>query len=100
MPSDYIKDLVDHKQRVAGYMQSAANDLFRRATVHDNSKYSLEEFEAYDEAFPELQKYAYGTQELKAVYQKIKPALTHHFEANDHHPVHLEDGVNQMNLIQ
>ncbi len=65
MPSDYVKDLVDHKQRVAGYMQLIANDLFRRATIHDNSKFSPEEFEAYEEAFPELQQYAYGTEEFK-----------------------------------
>ena len=100
MPSDYVKDLVDHKQRVAGYMQSVANDLFRRAAVHDNSKFSPEEFEAYDEAFPELQKYAYGSEELRAVYKKIKPALKHHFAANDHHPDHFENGIQQMNLIQ
>ncbi len=100
MPSDHIKDLVDHKQRVAGYMQSIANDLFRRAAIHDNSKFGPEEFEAYDEAFPELQKYAYGSPELKAVYQKIKPALKHHFEANDHHPEHFEQGVNEMSLVQ
>jgi len=100
MPSDYVKDLVDHKQRVAGYMQLIANDLFRRATIHDNSKFSPEEFEAYEEAFPELQQYAYGTEEFKAALQKIKPSIQHHYEANDHHPEHFEMGISQMHLIQ
>src|SRR5690242_1417241 len=36
MSSDYVKDLVDHKLRVAGYMQIVANELFRRAIMHDH----------------------------------------------------------------
>ncbi len=100
MPSDYIKDLVDHKQRVASYMQIIATDLILRACRHDNSKFSPEEFEAYEEAFPNLQKYAYGTPELRAELRKIKPAIQHHFQENDHHPEHFEAGVTGMNLVQ
>lgn len=100
MPSDYVKDLVDHKSRVAVHMQTVANDLFRRATVHDNSKFSPEEFEAYEEAFPELQEYAYGTEEFKAALNKIKPAIQHHYQVNDHHPEHFATGVNAMTLVQ
>lgn len=100
MPSDYVKDLVDHKQRVASYMQIVANDLFKRAAVHDNSKFSPEEYGPYDEAFPHLQKYAYGTEELRAELRKIKPAIAHHFQANDHHPEHFETGILGMDLIQ
>jgi hypothetical protein len=100
MPSDYVKDLVDHKQRVAKRMQIVANELFKRAANHDNSKFSEEEFEAYDGAFAELQKYAYGTEDFKAALNKIKPAIAHHYAVNDHHPEHFEQGVNQMNLIQ
>lgn len=100
MPSDYVKDVIDHKQRVAGYMQTIANDLFRRAYIHDNSKFSPEEFEAYEEAFPNLQKYAYGTEELRAELRKIKPAIQHHFKANDHHPEWHDQGVGGMSLVQ
>src|SRR6266487_1604582 len=100
MPSDYVKDLVDHKQRVAYYMQAVANDLFRRAAVHDNSKLSPEEFEAYDEAFPNFKKYAFGTEEMQAVYDRIRPALQHHFQANDHHVEHFEHGIDDMSLVQ
>lgn len=100
MPSDYIKDLVDHKRRVAGYMQVVANELFERAAIHDNSKFSEEEFEAYEEAFPGLQKYPYGSEEFKAELAKIQPAIEHHYATNDHHPEHFPDGVIGMNLIQ
>ena len=100
MPSDHVKYLIDHKQRVAGYMQIVANDLFKRATVHDNSKFSEEEFEAYEKAFPELQKHAYGSSEFKATLDTIKPAIQHHYAVNDHHPEFFEQGISQMNLIQ
>ncbi len=100
MPSDFVVDLVDHKRRVAGYMQIVANELFRRAAVHDNSKFSPEEFEPYDQAFPNFKKYAFGSEELKAVYESIRPALQHHFQENDHHPEHFEVGVNSMTLIE
>jgi hypothetical protein len=99
LPSDFTNDLVDHKRRVAGYMQIVANELFRRATVHDNSKFSPEEFEPYDQAFPNFKKYAFGSEELKAVYESIQPALQHHFQENDHHPEHFAAGVNDMGLI-
>jgi hypothetical protein len=99
MPSGFIKDLVQHKQWVAENMQIAANDLFRRAAVHDNSKFSPEEFELYDQLFPELQKYTYGSPELKAVYTQLGPALTHHLKVNRHHPEYYENGINEMNLI-
>lgn len=167
MPSDYIKDLIDHKERIAKYMcvaadmlynrtmsidpleeytlisiiasaahyqqdgiapleglqpkgqltsviantmaffsteganergwlYYAASDLFQRAAVHDNSKFSPEEFDLYEKAFPELQKYAYGTPEYKAATKLLGPAWKHHCEANDHHPEHFEHGIVDM----
>lgn len=99
MPSDFVKDLVQHKQWVAENMQHAANDLFRRAAVHDNSKFEPEEFELYNKLFPELQKHAYGSPELKAVYQQLGPALDHHLQVNRHHPEYHENGINGMNLL-
>ena len=100
MPSDYIKDLVDHKQRVAGYMQIVANELFKRAIIHDNSKFSPEEFDTYEAISAELQKYVYGSQEYKEAVKKLGPAWSHHCQVNDHHPQHFEDGVRGMNLMQ
>src|SRR5258708_1234461 len=105
MSSDFIKDLVQHKQWVAQNMQRAATALFHRAAVHDNSKFSPEEFELYDKLFPELQKYPYGSPELKAVYKQLGPALQHHLQVNRHHPEYFEfevegiNGISQMTLI-
>lgn len=100
MPSDFLIDLIDHKRRVGTYLQKVANALFGRAVVHDNSKFSPEEYDPYEEAFPELQKYAYGSDEFKAALAKIKPAINHHYETNDHHPEYFEAGISQMNLIE
>jgi len=98
--SEFLRDLLVHKAWVARYMDRVASHLFKRAVVHDYSKFEAEEFEPYDKAFPQFQKYAYGTPELAAVYESIKPALAHHYQANDHHPEHFENGINDMNLIQ
>lgn len=91
---------IRHVASTKASMQFIVCDLFQRAVVHDNSKFSPEEYEPYEEAFPELQKYAYGTPEFKAALQKIKPAIQHHYENNDHHPEYFEAGISQMNLIQ
>lgn len=99
MPSDFVKDLVQHKAWVAENMQTIATDLFTRAAIHDNSKFEPEEFELYEQVFSELQKYAYGSPELKAVYKQLGPALQHHLKVNRHHPEWHENGINGMNLI-
>lgn len=98
--SPYVRDLVDHKGRVRAYMQMVAGELMRRSYIHDNSKFEPEEFDAYNEAFPNLQKYAYGTDEFKAELKKIEPAIQHHYSVNDHHPEYHADGIVGMSLIQ
>lgn len=100
MPSDFLKDLVDHKARVAKHLHNAAIELIKRAIVHDNSKFSPEEYEAYEAAFSELQKYAYGSDEFKAALATIQPAIQHHYAVNSHHPEHFENGINDMTLVQ
>ena len=97
--SEFVKDLVQHKKWVAENMQIAATDLFQRAAIHDNSKFEPEEFDLYEQVFPELQKHAYGSPELKAAYKQLGPALQHHLKVNRHHPEYHESGINSMNLI-
>ena len=99
MPSDFLVDLIDHKRRVGLYLQKLANALFVRAIVHDNSKFMPEEYEPYDQAFPEFKKHAFGSEGMKAVYESIKPALDHHLRSNRHHPEYYKNGIKDMNLI-
>lgn len=82
------------------WIASCVNDLFLRAAVHDNSKFGPEEFEAYEKAFPDLQKYAYGSDGFNAALATIQPAIEHHYSMNDHHPEFFEDGVNCMHAVQ
>jgi hypothetical protein len=100
MSGEFLTDLIDHRKRVAGYMQLVAGELFMRACVHDNSKFSPAEFEAYAQAFPAFQRYAYGTEEYKAEVRKLGPAVQHHYAVNDHHPEFFAGGINDMNLVQ
>jgi hypothetical protein len=99
MPSDFLADLIDHKRRVGLYLQNVANALFGRAVVHDNSKFLPVEYEAYDNAFPEFKKHAFGSEGMKAVYESIKPALDHHLHSNRHHPEYFKNGIDDMNLL-
>lgn len=98
-PSAYLTDLIQHKEWVAENIQIGANDLFHRAAVHDNSKFASPEYEAYEAAFPDLAKYAYGSPEFKAALATIQPALQHHASVNRHHPEYHENGVDDMTLI-
>lgn len=100
MARDFIQDLVEHQQKVASYLLQIANDLTRRALVHDHSKWSPEEYETYSRLFPELQKHAYGTAEYKAAVKQLGPAWQHHWQTNDHHPEHFEHGISDMHLGQ
>ncbi len=85
---------------VERWREFAAIDLFERAAVHDNSKFSEEEFSLYEQAFPELQKYAYGSPEFNAALATIEPAINHHYAVNDHHPQYFVNGIPDMHLIQ
>ncbi len=87
------------------WIASCVNDLFLRAAVHDNSKFGPDEYEAYEKAFPDLQKYAYGSDEFKAALATIRPAIEHHysmvvpdFGAQMGEPAGNVDGINVCNL--
>jgi hypothetical protein len=82
------------------WIASCVNDVFLRAAVHDNSKFGPDEYEAYEKAFPDLQKYAYGSDEFKAALATIRPAIEHHYRVNDHHPEFFEEGINGMHVVQ
>jgi hypothetical protein len=68
--------------------------------VHDESKFELDERPFYEDAFAELQMYAYGTDEFRAALKKIKPAVQHHYSVNDHHPEFHEHGIEDMDNHQ
>ena len=72
-------------------------DLQKRAAVHDDSKLSGEELSIY-EAVDATPREAFGTPAYYERLTRLKPALDHHYVANDHHPEHYENGVAGMSL--
>jgi hypothetical protein len=88
------------RQHQREWIEVVISDLFQRAASHDNSKFGAEEFDLYNQAFPDLQKHAYGSDGYKAAVKLLGPALGHHLSVNDHHPEYFENGISQMNAIQ
>ena len=70
-----------------------------RALVHDQSKLVSPEVEYFDEFTEKLKSTTYGSEEYKKNLESIKPALTHHYAKNRHHPQHFKNGVADMNLV-
>ncbi len=58
--SENTDGILQHKRLVASYIQQVINDLIKRAVEHDYSKFSPEEFDAFEEATPNLKNLVYG----------------------------------------
>ena len=96
LSSEYVTDIIAHKQTVAEFLRIANNELFERAIYHDDSKFSPEEIEVYEEVTPILKELEYGGPDYK---DAIKLLGQHHYENNRHHPEHFSNGLAGMNLI-
>lgn len=99
-PIQYLEDLTAHKHLVSESLGDMMRDLLKRAETHDNSKYSHEERDIYEQVTPLFQGVKYGTPEHEVVKAKLGPALDHHYQHNDHHPEHFENGIAQMDIMQ
>lgn len=94
--SEHIDGVLEHKRLVARYMQRVIDELQYRAVVHDNSKFSPEEFDTFELMTPILKTLTYGSQEYRDTLAKLGPALAHHYKVNSHHPEYHEGGINAM----
>ena len=47
-----------------------------------------------------LDKIEYGSKEYQDSLAALGDALKHHYEMNDHHPQHFENGIDGMGLLQ
>lgn len=101
MPAKYDSeaDTLHHIKRVNQFLLFAAQDLLRRAMIHDDSKLREPEKSKFDEMTPKLKGMTYGSDEYKASLSELGVALNHHYENNSHHPEHYRDGVNGMDLL-
>jgi Family of unknown function (DUF5662) len=88
-----------HIDRVRFFIGEAIKNLEYRLFVHDKSKLIEPELSAFDIATPKLARIEYGSEEYKQSLRDLGPALQHHFEQNDHHPEHFENGIRGMSLM-
>ncbi len=90
----------EHIGQVRNLLAVCVHDLQVRALTHDDSKLESPEVEVFDVVTPKLASLTYGSDDYKASLREMGPALTHHYDANDHHPEHFVGGVAEMNLLQ
>ena len=99
MSYDSRPETREHIAKVGEFLDRAIGDLTYRKAVHDASKLREPELSAFDIATPKLAGLKYGSDEYRASLRELGPALQHHFEHNDHHPEHYDNGVQGMSLM-
>lgn len=97
---DSRPDTLLHIGRVRQLLDEAAQKLYDRALVHDESKLVEPEKSAFDRLKAlSLSGMAYGSEEYRACLRAEKPAIQHHYKANSHHPEFYENGIDGMSLL-
>jgi len=97
---DSRADTHKHIAQVRRFINRVIDDLLDRGFRHDLSKLATPEVEVFDEFTPKLATSTYGTPEYFDFLAAMKPALDHHYAANDHHPEHFAGGIGEMSLVQ
>ena len=92
-------EAIKHIHRVRYFLSTMIEELDRRARNHDQSKLESPEAEIFGEYTPELAKVEYDSPEYKALLEKVKPAIEHHYAKNRHHPECWPNGINDMTLL-
>lgn len=95
----FYKETNRHVRNVQRLMNEAVQLLLQRAMLHDQSKFIGVEKELFTEVIPKLGRVKYGSDEYKAILEKIKPAIERHNKCNSHHPEHYRKGVVDMDLL-
>lgn len=95
----HILETTKHKLWVFYYLFVFCLRLFKRAIIHDLSKYSKYEAPYFIKVLPRLRGMTYGSEEYKKCLSEIKPAIEHHQKNNNHHPESNENLINGMSLL-
>ena len=99
MTYDSKKDTLKHIAYVRQYLGRARNNLRLRAKNHDASALLEPEKSFYDQYRPLLNSLEYGSEAYMDALEEFKPAITHHYRKNRHHPEHHENGIDDMTLL-
>ena len=95
--SEYFDRLENHRREVLHIFSKVAIDIVERSIKHDYSKYKEDEKELFKNTT--TSDCIYGSLEYFRKLDNIKEALKLHYERNDHHPEHKNQGIEGMNLI-
>jgi hypothetical protein len=96
---DSRDDTLEHMRKVEVRINEAIGNLRHRAMVHDDSKLIEPEKSGYDVLTIKLKDCVYGSDDYKAALAEAQPVIQHHYAANDHHPEHWPNGINDMSLL-
>lgn len=97
--AESVMGVIDHIREVGKNIGIFTNDLIRRANEHDKTKLESPEVEIFSATHHELATTKYGTPEYDALLEKVKPAISHHYSKNRHHPEFHKNGIEDMTLI-
>lgn len=100
-PYDAGEEIRKHQDDVRALMTKMIHELHARASVHDESKFSTEEFiplQQMGELAQREGKAAFGTPEYERRKAILAPMIEHHHANNDHHIEHHPLGLVDMTL--
>ena len=92
-----VKNILTHKENVKKRLLFLADELYKRAYHHDDSKLQIPEIMYLIEMDREP-RYPYGSDEYFDKMKRWECFFKHHYENNRHHPDSFPDGVEGMNL--
>jgi hypothetical protein len=99
MQNDSRPETWEHIHEVQRLVGVFIQELLLRAHQHDQSKLHEPEKELFDKFTLRLKQLIYGSEEYKKSLEELKPALTHHYAKNSHHPEHYVGGIDDMTLV-
>ena len=96
---DAKEETREHIAMVKVFIDGMRSRRKERAANHDKTKLQSPEAEIFQEYTPKLKGVTYGSDEYKEFLKEMEVALSHHYEANSHHPEHYKKGIEEMDLL-
>ena len=88
-----------HIDNVMKLLMVAQTKIGERMLTHDRTKLQSPEVQYFTKYTPLLKMLTFRSPEYEANLQNMRPALTHHYANNRHHPEFHKNGINDMTLI-
>lgn len=101
--ANYKQTVTMHQLHVNTLMKRVSNELRKRGSRHDNSKFSGLEAslgDMYHNEYAKINVLTPSKADVDDYVNKTQAATIEHYKLNDHHVEHFEHGLNDMDLIQ